>query len=369
MVASATDKNETDFFKTVERLVASLQDGHGGVLLTNRLPPSHYALKYASPPVSFDWVGDSIVVTAIDQDVDDRLKVGDEITEIEGRSIEANIASFQDRISAASAGQRRLATLTRLITGPKGSTFSFKARSQTAEEKEISLARTANASTLSSLREPRPEQGAEVAAGVLYMDLTRKSGMREFKRLLPSLANSDGIVFDVRGYAGFEYRNVISYLIDEPVNSPQWNMPLIVRPDRRDMEFTISHWKVKPKAPRLTQNIAFITDKRAISASETLLGIVEHYKLGEIVGEPTAGTNGDVNPFTVPCGFTITWTGLRVLKHDGSQHHGVGIQPTIPVSRTIEGIAAGKDEFLERAVDVLIKNIRNQLRDVDRIET
>ena len=44
---------------------------------------------------------------------------------------------------------------------------------------------------------------------------------------------------------------------------------------------------------------------------------------------------------------------MRVLKHDGSQHHGVGIQPTVAVSRTVEGIAAGRDELLERAVAVV----------------
>jgi len=80
------------------------------------------------------------------------------------------------------------------------------------------------------------------------------------------------------------------------------------------------------------------------------MGIVEHYKLGEIVGEPTAGTNGNINPFTVPGGYSIVFTGMKVLKQDGSQHHGVGIQPTIPVSRTRAGIAAGRDEMLERAI-------------------
>ena len=85
------------------------------------------------------------------------------------------------------------------------------------------------------------------------------------------------------------------------------------------------------------------------------MAIVENYKLAEIVGEPTAGTNGNVNPFTIPGGYTITWTGMKVLKHDGSQHHGVGIQPTIPVSRTRAGIAAGRDEMIERAVEVLKK--------------
>jgi hypothetical protein len=41
---------------------------------------------------------------------------------------------------------------------------------------------------------------------------------------------------------------------------------------------------------------------------------------------------------------------MRVTKHDGTQHHLVGVQPTIPVSRTIAGVIAGRDEVLERAL-------------------
>jgi C-terminal processing protease CtpA/Prc len=83
------------------------------------------------------------------------------------------------------------------------------------------------------------------------------------------------------------------------------------------------------------------------------MGIVEAYKLAPIVGEPTAGTNGNVNPFTLPGGYTIRWTGMKVLKHDGSRHHGVGILPTVPVSRTIRGVAEGRDEQLERAAAIV----------------
>jgi hypothetical protein len=46
---------------------------------------------------------------------------------------------------------------------------------------------------------------------------------------------------------------------------------------------------------------------------------------------------------------------MKVLKHDGSRHHGVGILPTEPVTRTRAAIAAGRDEFLERALEV-VKN-------------
>ena len=96
----------------------------------------------------------------------------------------------------------------------------------------------------------------------------------------------------------------------------------------------------------------FLTDGRAVSYAETYLGIIEHYKLAEIVGEATAGTNGNVNPFTLPGGYRVVWTGMKTLKHDGSRHHGVGIQPTVPVRPTIRGVIEGRDEVLEKALEV-----------------
>ena len=41
---------------------------------------------------------------------------------------------------------------------------------------------------------------------------------------------------------------------------------------------------------------------------------------------------------------------MQVVKQDGSRHHGVGILPTIPAAPTIQGIAAGRDEVLERGI-------------------
>jgi C-terminal processing protease CtpA/Prc len=51
----------------------------------------------------------------------------------------------------------------------------------------------------------------------------------------------------------------------------------------------------------------------------------------------------------------VVFTGMKVLKHDGSRHHGVGIQPTVAVARTRAAVAAGRDELLERALDVVRK--------------
>ena len=112
-------------------------------------------------------------------------------------------------------------------------------------------------------------------------------------------------------------------------------------------------WNLLPKEQYLQAKKAFIIDGRCISYAESCLGIIAHYKLGAIVGSPTAGTNGNVNPFVLPGGYSVMWTGMKVLKQDGSQHHGIGILPTVPVAHTIAGIRAGRDEFLEKALEIV----------------
>jgi hypothetical protein len=60
-----------------------------------------------------------------------------------------------------------------------------------------------------------------------------------------------------------------------------------------------------------------------------------------------------INPFVLPGDFRIVWTGMKVLKHDGSQHHLIGIKPTVPAKRTIQGIIEGRDEFFEKALEII----------------
>jgi C-terminal processing protease CtpA/Prc len=62
-------------------------------------------------------------------------------------------------------------------------------------------------------------------------------------------------------------------------------------------------------------------------------------------------TNGTVNNVTLPGGYILRFTGMRVTKHDGSRLHGVGVLPDVRVSRTLAAIREGRDEFPERAIE------------------
>jgi hypothetical protein len=181
------------------------------------------------------------------------------------------------------------------------------------------------------------------------VDLGRASG-KEIEDRLEAIAGAPGVVFDMRGYPSDH--EVLSHLLTSPDTSKGWmQVPRIIYPDHeRIAGWSLAGWELPVKPPHIRGKVAFITGGMAISYAESFLSFVEHYRLGEIVGGPTAGANGNVSSLELPGGYRIFWTGMRVVKHDGSPHHVVGIRPTVKAERTLEGVREGRDELLERAL-------------------
>ena len=189
--------------------------------------------------------------------------------------------------------------------------------------------------------------------GVYYVDLTR-ADMEEISAAIDELASARGVVCDLRGYPNGNHM-IVSHFLEAPDTSDAWmRVPWIIYPDFENVvAYRESGWGLPVLQPHIGGKVVFITDGRAISYAESFMSFIEGYELAEIVGQPTAGANGNVNPFTLPGGFRVSWTGMRVVKHDGSQHHLIGIQPTVPAERTIQGVIEGRDELLEKALEII----------------
>jgi C-terminal processing protease CtpA/Prc len=338
---AATDADGAQFLRTLQWLTAQLHDGHAGVGWHNAPPQK-------APPLCLRWVGDQLAVTQVAPGSAGGLRPGDVILGIDGRSAAEALAAEEELVSAATPHWRRLAAIWNVLAGPEGSQIALKVRSPNGHTRLVRLSRTEPTPRLERRDTPAL---AEVRPGIVYMDLDRVTE-DQFNAALDQLPAAKGLILDLRGYP--EFTNVwVSHLIDEPIASPQFHVPTPRRPDREGMTFHFANWSVDPEAPRFRGKVAFLTDARAMSRPEVWAGMVEHYRLAEIVGETTAGTNGEVNWSRLPAGYDLTWTGMKLLKHDGSQHHGVGIHPTVPVSPTLRGIAEGRDEILERAIEVV----------------
>jgi C-terminal processing protease CtpA/Prc len=277
------------------------------------------------------------------------LRPGAVVARIDGREAATLLAEREGLISGATPQWKRWLSLFKIGISPRPDAAKLVVDAESGSPVEVSVPRQKH--HLAS-EETRPPKVHELKPGIWYVDMDRITD-DDFKAALSDLERAKGLIFDLRGYPSRLSTVVLGHLTDEPVTCAQWHVPVVTQPDREGMTYDVSQWEVEPASPRLKGKAAFITDGRAISYAETYLGIVEHYRLVEIVGSPTAGTNGNVNPFRLPGGYSISWTGMKVLKHDGSRHHGFGILPAVPMARTIRGVAEGKDELLEKAMAVV----------------
>lgn len=329
------DRTEEEFLRTLNWLVARLDDGHGRV----RHPLMN---KRGYPPFRVEWIeGRAVVVAAKDES----FRPGDVVVAIDGKKSAEIVREAEEEISGSPQWKRfRSTTRAEFGVGQAGTKGRAKLR-RGKETIEVPFERSATG----TMHETQVRQPIDTLEdGVFYVDLSRAS-WDDIKARIEDLAAAPGVVFDLRGYPNGNHY-VLSHLLREADTSSAWmKVPLLVLPDREGWTFREMGWNLPTAEPRIRGRVAFITDGRAISYAESFMSFVEHYKLGEIVGAPTAGANGNVNPFTLPGGYSVTWTGMRVVKHDGSRHHTVGILPTIPCERTIAGVAAGRDELLEKA--------------------
>lgn len=339
LARSAKDADRIQFQSTLRRMVAALKDGHGNVYSNGGTP-------FTFPPLTAAWIENKYVVTTAAPDID--VKPGDEIIAVKGKSAGLLLAELEEEISSATPQWARSRAVINALQCTRGAPLGLTVRPFGAKDaSNIIVPCNTNYPTVIDNRPTDPT--SELHPRIWYVDVTRISD-KEFQDILPKLIDAKGIVFDIRGYPKITPQ-WLTHLTETPMKSANWDIPLIDRPGH--MEFTRGGWPVNPQTPYLKAKRVFLTNGGAISYAETTMGIIEFFKLGEILGEATAGTNGNVNPFQLPGGFNVSWTGMKVVKHDGTRHHGVGIQPTIPVAHTQSGVAAGRDEILERSLAIL----------------
>jgi C-terminal processing protease CtpA/Prc len=337
------DKTEFQFMFTLKKLVAALKDGHGRAGLRK-----NNDLNFLCP-IAWDIIEDKLVITKVLDKELKNLKPGDVVTKIDGNDTKEFIEYKKQFIAAATEGWMRYRLKIDLNHGAKDTEIKLTVL-RDGKESEIVLKRSMDRRKYYGLLISK-KKSKKIEEGIYYLNLDQIP-MKEITAMMPKLVKAKAIICDLRGYPKGNH-DIISHLLKENDTTKDWmRVPQLIYPDYEKPVFKNYGWEMEASKPHLNAKIIFITGGGAISYAESFMGYIEHYKLATIIGQPTAGTNGNVNTLSLPGDYYITWTGMRVVKHDGSQHHGVGILPNIPMDYTIKGIKEGRDELMEKAIEV-----------------
>lgn len=326
---AAAEGDRESFVRAVRRFLVPLNDARAG--FTRKDQP------VAAFPLAWEWIEGQLTITG-------GVHTGDVVLSVDGRPAEEIVQEEEALVSAATPEARRWWALERLLYGPPGSrvVLHLKQAGEVGLVRDTPYERLPAGTPLPPVAEPRP--------GIVYVDLGRIEET-DFEPLLPRLTAAQGVVFDLRRGSNVA-NDILAHVTERTVSSSKWQVPVVMQPDRRDVEWMTTFWTISPLKPRI-RRAAFVIDGRSDGFSETLLGMIEEYRLGEIVGARSGGSNGSINRTDLPGGWRLMWTGQRVLKHDGSPLHGIGVEPTVPAARTLRGIAAGRDEIVEKAIESL----------------
>ena len=324
----------------LRQLVADARDGHG------RVTDSLRREQMRTLAIQLGVVDARVVVTA--SRVPSEVPVGGVVSTINGTPALARVAAAM-RLRSGTTQWREAMAVQDIVTCPQGMFVKVVVDTGKSGPSEAELP----CSEGQPPSEKRPQPITELMSGFWYVDLTR-ARTTDITPVIETLARAAGVVFDVRGYPTDAGAWILPHLIDAPERDRWMHVAKIVGPFGQSVGWQSFGWDLKPITPRLSGKMVFLTDGRAISYAESVMGYVAGRKLGTIVGRTTAGTNGNIVMFAVPGGFNVIFTGMRVTGHDDrTPHHLVGITPDIPAAPTIAGLRDGRDEVLDRALSFI----------------
>ena len=334
--------NKESCLNILKKIVHEIKDGHGEVQWEE-------SSSSKSIPIYLEFINNQYLVTKTTGGLLDSL-LGKQVIKINSKPIDLYVDSARLYHSGSTNATEIRKTLFSIMNSPYSPNLKFKFNGY---ENEICFEKQSNKNNFYALftQNENPEDITPIEKNVYYLNLG-KFKANYFLDKKNSLLSSKVIILDGRGYPSQESQSLIPYFLNFPDTSKWLLTPQIERPNSVTNNLSGYGWLMEPNEKVYNGQIIYLVNNLTRSYGESIGAYFENIENCIIVGQPSAGTNGNFNFIYLPGGYKIIWTGMKVLKHDGSQLHGVGIIPDVYVERTPEGIAAGRDEVLEKAIEL-----------------
>ncbi len=335
---AAQAANQEDYVRGLRRMLVPLRDGHAWAsdLGSPRFlfPEAKVEALDGHPYVAQAWGGDKA------------LPLGGEILSVDGEPGTRRLARLGGELTASTQASQEGVASEWFFMGPPDRVFQVEVRDRAGHPGRVEVRPHVGWEQ----GRPLPQPISEPRPGMVVVDLARVD-QDAFEKALPRLVAARGVIFDLRG--NVLQRAFLRHFRPGVLPGIRMCFPITREPlgngrtweERRD-------W-TRSEAPFYRGRVAVLAGPGTGSFGETCLEVVSANQLAPIVGATSAGTEGDALSFVVPGNVSCRMSGMRVLRQDGGQLQCLGIPPTIPVAHTAEGLAAGRDEDLARALAYL----------------
>ena len=338
-------KTEISYKLALLQLIACINDSHG-IVWNDSTMENWKGLNKA--PYNISFIEDKFVVTSVWNSNDSNvLQIGDIITYVDGKTTE-QITHERSPYTPASNREGQLSDIAIDLLR----TSQDKLSVQIIRKDEILYLDVdcfPNRTPPEIVKETFELITPDI--GYIWLETLKSENVAE---VMEVFANTKGIIIDVRGYPrDFSVRQTLgNYLFPKQTDFALFTKGSIEQPGM----FTFNE-----NIPTIGEDnddyykgkIIIIVNERTMSRAEYFSMAFQAAPKAKVIGSITTATDGDVSGIMLPGNVQTMITGIGVYYADGRQTQRVGVAVDEEVKPTIQGIIQGKDELLERAIEII----------------
>lgn len=347
-------KNELEYEFASIQLIGEIQDTHanlwGGADKIDEWKGIYYS------PLHLSFIENQLVVTdyyneELKSEVG--LHIGDIITKINGKPIESIIAEKSKYYAASNLATRlRDISADLLRSDSTEIEIEYQSGNGVVKTKNLKLYPKNDLDIYRWYRrnDDKSYKMLEGNIGFITLASIKDADVRKIKN---QFKDTKGIVIDIRNYpSAFVPFSLGSYFVSSRTPFVKFTVGSTDNPG--EFKFTDNLFIPNQSATYKGKLVVLLNELSQSQAEYTAMA----FRAGDnttIIGSTTAGADGNVSNLTLPGGLSTMISGIGVYYPNGTETQRVGIIPDVEVKPTIEGIRNGKDELLEKAIEIILK--------------
>lgn len=354
-------KSELEYELAAVKVIGEIEDSHANLWVGNDKIDLWKGTFY--PPVHVSFIEDKLVVDDYNNDKlkkEAALRIGDIITHVNGKTIDEIVKDLEGYYPASNVAAKML-SISMDILRSKENRIQIQYISKGKNlKKELILYDRNQLDLYGHYRKSKGKSFRLLDDNIGYITL-QNINKEDIEPIKTTFKNTKGIIIDIRNYPHTFVPFLLgSYFVSSssiPHFLPSSSTPFVkftTGNTDNPGEFTFTKTLSIPKAKDTYKGklIVMVNELTQSQAEYTAMA----FRAGAnttIIGSTTAGADGNVSTIILPGGLTTMISGIGVYYPDGKETQRVGIVPDIIVKPTIEGVKKGKDELLEKAIELI----------------
>lgn len=347
-------KEEQDYELAMVSLIGDIQDTHAnlygaGSNKLNELKGANY-----SPVYNRIIEGKLVVCDYYNEKLREEggLKEGDVITRINGRLVEEILEEKKAYYPASNTPTQEDNIAREILRSNDTSVKISYIRDSEEKSMTLPLYGFAELDFMTWYRGGKEKSYRMLENNIGYVTL-RSINQEDIPKIKEEFRDTKGIIIDIRNYPKTFVPFLLgSYFMKEETPFVKFTQGNVNKPG----EFTFAKEISIPASENPYQGkLMVLLDSRSISQSEYTSMAFRAGPNTTIVGSTTAGADGNISRITLPGGLGTNISGIGVYYPDGTETQRVGIVPDVVVEPTIKGIKEGRDEVLEKAIELILE--------------